>query len=521
MWKLIMYASDSYTRDFHHLNDVVLWQDILQFLQSRNQFVPWYPLFLTFFSSFSFVLINSFILRVLLLRNKNYRHAFFLLVLSSVAFMPNLLWIHQNRTAFIMSGAGLLLSLYPHFFTYSSSFKKQLLSAFGVLWFFGGVCFRPEAGFASFILFIPFYFFVTRQVSSLLRLSPHFILLVGFFLTYQWNIWFNPTFYYQLEPDVEYQIVDNRNVIPLSAMQNARDSARYKAVADEWMLADVKQTTPAFIKSLICDKKTQSCRADDGKSGSMLNREFIRLIVWENLFALFSILLLFVISCRSRYIILFLLLFGFSFMAISFSVNIYLRVVQPMLFLICTFLIIFLVRRKANILCVGTRKALNVLIFSALFLFCLSFSKHYDQSVQMRVTQNQIRSRLKQVLQVHKDRRHIVITGDFTPFNTGAFSDCTDFEGRKILITEFGQFSGNPAFLYFGAKQSGCDSVDFLCKMKYIENIKGDVILFASKRKLFFYNKYLRDVYGFTWGLTGTYHHLADDSYAFLPDDDK
>ena len=106
---------------------------------------------------------------------------------------------------------------------------------------------------------------------------------------------------------------------------------------------------------------------------------------------------------------------------------------------------------------------------------------------------------------------------DFTPFNTGAFVPFTGFDNRKIIITEFGQFSGNHFFLKKNAEISGCPLDDFSCKMRFLSSIKSNIIIIAKERQLDFYSYYLHAVYGISWTMKSRSEKLYGDSYFWLP----
>jgi len=514
MWKLIMYAADTFTKDFHHLNDVILWQDLLQCLQRIDSSIPWYPVLLTFFSGLSFLLLSNILLAISFRRSCSPFLSLTFLLLLAVAYMPNILWMHQNRTAFMMSGSALCLIYFAALYV-SAAGKKKALYWIGVIWFAGGLCFRPEAAIAIFLLFFVYALFFQQRVQLLKMLLIPFLLIAVFFSAYQVNIRINPSFYYQLEPDTEYEIVDKRNVVPIAAMKNARDSARYTAITSYWMLADVKQTPPSFIKSLIQRSNDISPDKRWHLFLSRLNPETYRLLVDENLFTILAFVLLLCMPHKSRKVSLLMLCCGAMLMSLSFTVNIYLRVVQPLLFIIFGFLLFHFFHYGPKLR--FSHSVHFAIVLSAIGLLTLSFRSHHHQAVSIKQTQQHIKQTIDQVLARYQKRSMVVIAGDFIPFNTGAFNAHTGFEGKKLLVTEFGQFSGNPAFLASAGKVTGCSATDFVCKMEYIQQQQDNIILFGKKKNISFYSQYLRAVYGANWNLQGEYIPLDDDSYILIP----
>jgi len=523
MWKLIMFDSQSFTKDFHHLNDIVFWQDILQLLYAGNPHIAWFPIFLTLFSSLSFIIIVNVFISIAAKMNLKLFTLLSLLLFIAAAYNANVLWIHQNRTAFMMCCAALAVRFHTLICYDEKQHHTKALLTFSFIWFVGGLCTRPEAAIATLVMFVTvFFFFLNFSIYKTLKAVGGYVAFVLVFIAaYYYNIANSKEFYYGLEPNVEYEIVDKRNVIALSEMNNAIDSARYKAVAEQWMLADVKQTPPAFIKSLICKEGNKNCSNKSTISSfiPVLNSNQFQFLISENSCVFLILTFLTVFSLRKTKLAVPIVLLGLLIISLSFSVNVYMRVVQPLLFILCFVSMLFMVAK-------GAFSALDKKPFFLLLFFSFGTTLLYSE-INMNVgkgdcvkkTHGEIQAKVDEILSKYPLRKTVVIMDDYTPFNTGTFLPFTGFDGKKIIITEFGQFSGNAAFLDANGKMSNCVSDDFSCKMEYLNNHKTDLIFIGKRQRLDFYSYYLKAVYGMDWYMTnGHSEHLYEETFFWIPE---
>lgn len=522
-WKLIMFSSQTFTKDIHHLNDLVFWQDVLQFLYARNVNIAWFSIFLVILSSASFIIIINVYISLAAKIKLDFLISFSLFLFIATSYNSNILWLHHNRVSFIMCSAALAVRFYTLIYYGIKQYKTKALVIFSFIWFVGGLCIRPEAAIATLILFIiMFFFYLNFSVYKTLKAVWGYGVFVLFFIAAYWhNISNSNEFYYSLEPNVEYEIVDRRNVIALSEMKNAIDSARYKAVAEQWMLADVKQTPPAFIKSLICKK---GCKDNCNKSTissffPVLNSNQFEFLIAENSYVLLLLIFLPIFSLRKTKLAIPIVLMGLVLISLSFSVNVLMRVVQPMLFVLCL-ITLLLTMAKGVFANLNNRPFILLLLFtSGTTLLYSEIRMNIGKGGYIKKTHGEVQAKVDEILSRYPLRKTVVIMNDYTPFNTGTFLPFTGFNGKKIIITEFGQFSGNAAFLNANGKMSNCASNDFRCKMEYLNNHKTDLILIGKRQRLDFYSYYLKAVYGMDWYMTnGHSEHLYEETFFWIPE---
>jgi hypothetical protein len=158
----------------------------------------------------------------------------------------NQLALDHSRCAFLLCLAGVILIATP---TKLSVGKL----AFASVLFASGTFMRSETALGTILLSAPGILLVMNWSWRVVlrRFAPLLLIAATYSAVFVWKLNFDDRFYYQVEPDFEYELMDRSHIVPLSSMPNYLDSMRYKAIAHHWMLADSVQTPPSFIRSLI------------------------------------------------------------------------------------------------------------------------------------------------------------------------------------------------------------------------------------------------------------------------------
>jgi hypothetical protein len=520
MWKIILSETQTFTKYYHHFNDVIVWQNVMQFLYAQFPSIPWFPLSLVSLSVISYFITVNILLIFAIKKKFSIPIITSMLIILQILYLPNILWLHHNRTSFLMAGSALLLFSFKDYL----SQNKIIISIFAFAWFISALCLRPEAAAATLILFLIFNFLMIDDgiVIAFSKYSFFGIATFLFFTFYFYKINFGNEFYYNLEPDVEYNIVDNRNIIPLSFMKTKEDSAKYIAVAENWMLADIMQIKPEFIRSLISQNKEKHTADFDLLK---LHLEKIFKLLQSNIgFALslsiVIIYLLFAKQFRSIFGFILVIIIALLFISLSFIVNIYSRVVEPMLFLTSVYLFYLFFQKTSKQYTLRHDIFAYISIVVGCIVLFYYFIEYKQTSDSIKQKQQSIKNKLNTVFSEYATKRkYVVVMFDYTFLNTGAFIPFTGFDEKDIFFTEIGVFSGNKEFLKAGAEISKCELYNFECKMKFLAKNKNKLIIFSKEKRQDLYNHYLKCIYNLDWNMkTGEKILLQDDSYIWLPE---
>lgn len=511
LWKIIMTESGSFTKNYHYFNDLFLIQHIFQWFYAAWPTVAWF----TFFCLFANFLSIALIANLLLLYGIKKGHSLFFslsVVAAAVIFLNgNLLWVHHNRVAFLMVSSALVAQAVG--MEYQTGFGSKLWYRLGgFAWFVLGVLVRPEAAAASLLLasaaFLVLYGIRFKVLFS--ALGKHFILMACLFGYYIYQINFSNQYYYKLEPEGEYEVIDRRNIIPLSDMKTAADSGKYIA-ASNFMLGDIKAVNPEFIRSII--KRENNSGFD--KFLFFLNLSPNRGSFWDmgkaswfmlnlkNIFALFVLLFIFLLFSRKYKIAAFLavyLLFVLILYSSVLSMSTFQRVLDPMSGVTAVWLILLCLSsafvKERNLFFSVFRVAFFLYVIG---LFFYMFTDSFEKSRQTAASEKEMDEKVQSVLS-GSSRKYIVWASYlFAP--SDIYNTSLQYGNKQVLYMEFAQFSGNEYFLRTVSKVTGCPGDDFRCRLQFLKDNRADMVILGTKRKLGIYNDYAQKVYGMELGL--------------------
>lgn len=529
-WKLIMGMCGTYTQNYHHFNDLFLLQALFEWLYGVNPATSWFPLSLWLVS----YLASGGILYVLWkygMQQKAPVWPTFVLSLASLGLLSvNWLWIHHNRTAFLVGLLGALVLVSK----LNSNDKRPPL-----LWIAGSfilVClsilFRAEAGIVVTLWLLPSVLFMGTPAKrywvwrGLPALPVAFA--VGYFLIQAEN---NPDFRWQLEPDVEHELMDRKNLLPSTEAVTLADSARQYALT-QWMLGDVQKNNAAYIRSLINKPDTWIHRylfflfPSSRQAPVPTFQE--RLSGFAGAHAMFFALLCGLLLTaagplwyRKRMHMVLFAVAAMGLLAGSFTVNQYTRITQPLQAItFCWLLFLWIGTYGQSPVTpalwqrfVRTGVALLALLYTGTCLL-----SHTNTATAENRLEAQIENRLNTVMASQPQRKWVLTAANYTAYKTPALQPFTGFGNKTLLLPEIGQYSANPAFLATGAKLTGCPKTDFKCRMQYVDKHKSEIIFVSTEKRLKLYEQYMQAVYGvrLDWS-TAPRIHLAGDTYFWLP----
>ena len=530
LWKLWLYASDGYTQGFHHLNDVIIWQEILEFLYGYDSSVAWFPLFVLFFSFLSVIIIVNASLFLAKDKGLSLPMALALVLILLPLLMANWFWVHQNRVAFLMCGSAILATMA----VYGSSnyhLKKWVFPG-AVVWFVGGMFFRPEAALATLAILAPGYLIyfggmLKKGLPPYLVFGSILFLFFGYFFLKILN---SHDFYYRTEPDVEYEIVDRRNVVPVSAMKTREDSLRYMAVTHYWMLGDVQKSDPEFIRSLLnkpsgfFDRFLFFLRPSSGNEKQFVNASSWYELVLANRFVVYLygivlLLALFLVGWKRVMIIGGFWALSTLLLSFSFSINGYHRILEPMLALIGYMGVFILLVGISPAVSKKKHFILGVLLSAVAFGYIAT--QIYDakqRSLRLSAAEAERKRRVEDVMEMSK-RPLVWLHLEAAPLDTDdALVAFKGFGDKKLILSELVQCSANSGFLRQTTLMTGCEGTDFLCRIKYLKNHMHEIVIIATRERLKFYDDYMWGVYGLKTDFSTAYAIPLDgDVYFWLP----
>ena len=516
IWKIIMAECGSFTKNYHYFNDLFLLQYIFQWFYGVWPSVPWFTFFCLGADFLSIVIIANLLFVYALKKGHSVYSSLIGVALAVLFLHGNLLWIHHNRVAFLMASSALLGQMVGTQLGFGNRWGYRL---FCIGWFLLAALVRPESALASLalggIIFLLVYGFKFRVLFA--ALIPYVSLMAVLFGYYVYQINFSSLYYYRLEPDGEYEIIDRKNVVPLSDMKTPADSAKYKA-ATSFMLADVKEVNPKFIRSLI--KKDNSgwdryffYLNKSPHRGTFFNMEKVTQL-WlhlDEVFFLFALCLAFLLlekkySAALR-ILLYFLFAMVMFMSL-FSFNNFRRVVEPLAGITVLWVCLLYYSFASG----GEKGKSRLLIYGFLLalvgiFYFRNFSSAWEESVFTEKTEKEMDENVHRVIE-GTNRKYVVWVGNhYAP--SDIYSTSLEYGSKQPLYMEFGQFSGNKYYLATIATITGCPEEDFACRLQFLKNNRGNMLIMSTPKKLNHYNEYARKVYDMEVGLDTTQMRLV------------
>jgi hypothetical protein len=391
-----------------------------------------------------------------------------------------------------------------------------------------GLCLRPETAVVVVALASVFSlkFFRFNIIKTTLFISPFLVCIILFLGVYSYKISNDNSFYYQIEPDVEYEIMDRKNIVPLSYMNTKKDSAKYLA-ATKWMLGDFRKVNPDFMKSII-NKQSKS-----DLFGLIFNlNQFITNNLLDNIYILLSrnkqqlfffitvsVLLFYSVSFKTVVFGWLIYLLGFSIMIYSLSINYYDRVIQPLFFTISCLFLFFVHLHAQQVNKPDIKKIYKfIMVLTTTLLILFQFRLNLITANKLTDAETEVENTLSRIFSEHNNRKYVVVIGDFVPFNTGTFKPFVGFNDKTLIMTEMGQQSANPSYLKTIATYTGCRGDDFKCRIQFIENNFKQSILITNTRRIELYKIYMKAMYGFDFDLTKAKRYdLQNDTYVWIP----
>lgn len=167
----------------------------------------------------------------------------FLLIITFYSFIDSIFNISFTRSAMLMCGMSLIYLL----FLPASRWKKFILYLLVII----SILSRSEAGMAAIFVVSAVYFFYSESIiETVKKLWIPYTVLAIFLLVVSSLIKYSDDFLFQVEPNLEYEMMMKKNIVDISAMKSSTDSLRYE-MATNGMWIDNDIVSVEFMNSLI------------------------------------------------------------------------------------------------------------------------------------------------------------------------------------------------------------------------------------------------------------------------------
>lgn len=496
------------------LKDYIGVNYIYKWLYLSFPYINWYPL--SFFL-LQFLLSATVIYLIIHRFYIPYRIPLILqVILSSILLL--LLFTHQiflehNSTSLLYGTIGIwLLLLYPLFsFQYIIGFTAALIS----------LAYRPEATTGVILLTLP-ALFIYRTLSLkkyFIHLSPILVILLVYHALFIYTTTYSNEVYYQLEPDFEYEIMDKRNVIPISQMYNSNDSIKYLMV-NSWLLCDPDTIHPQFIRSIITNKEEYSSKFNllAIYSNTQNVQQHLMKILQSYEFVLVMILIsTFLFSLKRKslwmlktwiYVISLIFIIIFTIASIDTNLD---RLFFRTVLTIGAFNIFF-----CTILTEGRSLRKNIVHYFLLFGLVISLLIDLPTTFQKIHINNQAIAKNQKDIEIINTlpQNTIVYMGghDILNRHSSIFATSPIFTNNKEVINlRFAQYYDTENHREILSKITGQENPRYIDILKYIKGNNDNILIIGSPEALKIWNNYNKIIYG----IEMEYSHVAPDFNSF------
>lgn len=497
-----------------YLKDLYLIGDVIAYLYTYASDFPWIAFIFTslFLISICIIVYNT---QLLLHKHEGNYRIFFIIIPFIIFLNYNFLEIDHTSTAFLLCTASYSTMTIALKFRYSVE-KKIALCCISTLFFFTGTLVRNEAALGTSLIAIPALFYMQRNnlLAALKAFIPVLVISIVFNGLFIYNLNFSSEFYYQVEPDFEYELMDRENIVPLYKMKTREDSLGYWAVSN-WMLADSSVTSPLFIRSLI-NKENQI-----GKNTILIQPDVVlakfKLVfqdyrIWFVLFFLIGVLSVAKNTDR-KFILIYFTYALFILLSVlgGVSNDFHHRFSLPVFSVFMTLVVPLISYNSDRKILLKFPKSYLLGFFLILCVLVLSLKVAYEKSNKQ---DKLIAENIAFFRKVNELKKHyyLVWASDGAIFDTGILTTSIIKE-KKVVPIDFVQYSYSDLTKKVLRETTNCPDNDFKCRFQFLINHRDSVLLIGNSQRLSFYSQYLKKVYQieFDYLSLGIKHPSTDD----------
>lgn len=498
----------------YYMKDLFLVGDAIALLYRNFPQVPWVTLFLMTCNFASTVAILYAVVRFAEFMGWKFQT----ILLAAAPLLLLLNWqqttLDFTRAPFLLCVAAISLS-----FLQFAGGKRSLLLAMSLSFWVLGLLIRPEIALATLVLSAPaLCFFHGKKLKQLITHATPFGLCVALYgAVFLYKLEYSPLFYYQIEPDFEYELMDRNNIVPLSEMKTRKDSVRYQAIAHYWMLADSIQTPPQFIRSLINKKTSIYARyvlLGDKIGLRNMQANFTRVAgnvqFWFLLLCAFSMA---VCVGKRKSIMRLVSMVAWCVLIIVFvignmSSEMQPRLYEPAVYVTASLLFFAAMPRQSYGTPLGLASKLTLVTCNAVLMtYALVFYHNESKTNALHIASNKA---FLDKVNALPQYQYVFYAGGADLFNytDNVFRNDKMFGNKTVLTAGFVQYSYTRQFKNILQENTACSVYEFSCLFEFLKRNKTQTIIVGSERMVTFYQYYLKQMYDldFKYAPTGIVH---------------
>lgn len=504
----------------YYMKDFYLISEVVGYLFRLFPLVPWLSISFLFFILSSCAVILYSVIRICGYLQSGVKHTLLCTIPLSAFLLQNLLFIDHTTGGFLLATASVTYLI--QFLIRNPKHKAKHILIYTLL-FLLSVLVRNEAAVGVLVIALPVMglLFLRYRKQLIPLLIPYGVILLLYNGLFNYHLRHSTAFYYQIEPNFEYELMDLCNIVKLSEMKTAQDSIGYWAVKN-WMIADSSTTPPAFIRSLIAKPHTYTATFLFSISifspGFLISR--LSVILKEPIVWLLVLVCIYfcvdIIKVRKWLPFYFLYTLFWLLVLARINDNFHERFSLPLLSVFFS-LSLFFIRRPSNEAITKGSSIIGVLLFGgALFALLFSAVQSYAKSSEATVQEAVNQSFFRQINALDSFS-YVVWVSDGEAYNTGVFSTSVT-QNRQPVPIDFVQYSYTDQTKRILRKVTGCPDYDFLCRFVFLKSKAGNVLVVGSRQRALFYKDYLLRRYAFSIELmpTGIRHPNGIDEVFVL-----
>lgn len=453
---------------------------------------------------YSYLLVSCFI--GLLLIHKMLPQTALLLVRALVLMVAYLLVFADHnihfiftRVSYLVTGVSLLALLY--YFRQPGSIRPRLpLFVFLNAWFVLGVLTRSESATGVFLQLFFLGLVYVNNYRQLLRVwvfpTAFLFCLLG---VIAYDLKTSPYYYKQVEPEIEAQFCERENIVALSTMQSARDSAIWQMAANiVW--ADPKVLTPARMRSFIQNSDAFYTDMRQWKRvGRNINYMIDRFYALVAISLLCSILLFYVKRGQSIYQQLAGLLWVVSFWVLialqTYTVKVNDRSFAPLISIyILGYMWLLLPHLEQLIL----HRLVKVIVLAIGFFFVVHLFNLKKESNQLRTDFAYYQKNTEAIVQAARNKVLVVNSSscDYLFSSNQPFHVFNFNEFKRIYIADGFNIPFLPYYRRYLEKECNCNMDDFPSFWNYLLTKPDEVVIVSTEERMEILKNYMNTVYG-------------------------
>ncbi len=446
-------------------------------MYSMNPKWYWYECFM-----FGFIAISLSVIFWEIIQNR-FGNQFKIIAILTVLVISSgfILVLDYTRVSFFLGIASTVILVFGK---YKQSTKSILSAAFITTC----ILTRPETG--VFILLIQIVAILITAPNKKPYIAPlliNVLIVTTIMGTIAYETLTTTSFIKQMEPDLSYQLLDRKNIVPLASMKNAVDSAKYFAATN--MITDPSYTTIDFLRSLIKENSYW------GLNKILINRCFD--ILFEHLqislryVVLYFLTLLCCILFANRQILLRLIYFHFFFWLVLVGVIYFIKmeiwIFESMMILMIVFSVLY-TSSSYLVYRVGGKIALLFLFPAMTYFICYQLvytNELMDFTRKNKQFANVINKKYQDKILIPSQDKLIHMVCCTRPYE---MADYKSF--FRVYLFECDMLYLEPEYNKYLHKECKCNTQDFTGFLDFLKSKKEEVVIISSYERMNAINQY-------------------------------